>query len=86
LIRVSPRPPHNEPLQLSMVEEISPSDAGIFPEYILPHLRHFVVDPEVLVRVAYAKCIGMLAETALRFLEMAQVVSDVDRLERNFLN
>ncbi|CAG8444654.1 3441_t:CDS:10 [Ambispora leptoticha] len=57
---------------LSMVETITPSNAMIFPEYILPQLRKFVTDPEILVRMTYAQCISTLAETALRFLELTQ--------------
>lgn len=30
-------------------------------------------DPEVIVRLAYAESIASLAETALKFLEMAQL-------------
>lgn len=56
-----------------MVESISPINARIFPEYILPSLRSFTTDPDALVRSTYASCIALLAETALRFLEMTQV-------------
>lgn len=56
-----------------MVESISPINARVFPEYILPSLREFATDPDVLVRTTYASCIALLAETALRFLEMTQV-------------
>ncbi|CEG71017.1 Putative VPS15 protein kinase [Rhizopus microsporus] len=57
---------------LCMVESISPINARIFPEYILPSLRSFTTDPDALVRSTYASCIALLAETALRFLEMTQ--------------
>ncbi|CAG8479194.1 448_t:CDS:10 [Funneliformis mosseae] len=57
---------------LSMVETITPSNATIFPEYIMPNLLKFATDPEVLVRMTYAQCITSLAETALRFLELTQ--------------
>jgi len=53
----------------------------IFPEYILPALQGFPSDKEVLVRSAYAECIAQFAQTALRFLELAQVCSG-DYLER----
>lgn len=56
-----------------MVESIRPINARIFPEYILPNLRSFTNDPDDLVRSTYASCIALLAETALRFLEMTQV-------------
>ncbi|KAL1922119.1 uncharacterized protein VTP21DRAFT_10761 [Calcarisporiella thermophila] len=59
---------------LSMVESITPSNATIFPEYIFPNLRTFATDPELFVRVTYAACIAPIAETAMRFLEMAQAL------------
>ncbi|PKY37517.1 ARM repeat-containing protein [Rhizophagus irregularis] len=57
---------------LSMVETITPSNATIFPEYIMPNLRKFANDPEIFVRMTYAQCIASLAETALRFLALTQ--------------
>ncbi|CAO3698380.1 unnamed protein product [Rhizopus stolonifer] len=59
---------------LCMVESIRPINARIFPEYILPNLRSFTNDPDDLVRSTYASCIALLAETALRFLEMTQLL------------
>lgn len=56
-----------------MVESISPINARIFPEYILPNVYTFATDKEVLVRTTYATCIALLAETAIRFQEMTQV-------------
>ena len=44
-----------------------------FPEYILPSLSWLTQDQEVIVRIAYAENIASLAETALKFLEMAQL-------------
>ncbi|KAL0095743.1 armadillo-type protein, partial [Phycomyces blakesleeanus] len=61
---------------LCMVESISPINARIFPEYILPSVREFATDPDVLVRTTYASCIALLAETALRFLEMTQLLKN----------
>lgn len=57
-----------------MVESISPINARIFPEYILPNVCDFAKDEDVLVRTTYASCIALLAETALRFLEMTQLL------------
>lgn len=57
-----------------MVESISPINARIFPEYIIPSIRPFSTDPDVLVRSTYASCIALLAETGLRFLEMTQLL------------
>ncbi|KAI7899371.1 uncharacterized protein BX663DRAFT_555007 [Cokeromyces recurvatus] len=59
---------------LCTVESISPINAHIFPEYIIPNIRPFSTDPDVLVRLTYASCIASLAETALRFLEMTQLL------------
>jgi len=56
-----------------MVESISPINAPIFPEYIIPNVQPFATDKEVLVRTTYATCIALLAETAIRFQEMTQV-------------
>lgn len=60
-------------VKLSMVENITPSNATIFPEYIMLNLRKFPTDKEVLVRMTYAQYIALLAETALKFLELSQV-------------
>ncbi|KAG1450049.1 hypothetical protein G6F46_010280 [Rhizopus delemar] len=78
---------------LCMVDSILPINARIFPEYILPNLRSFTTDKDDLVRSTYASCIALLAETALRFLEMTQllkadniypVTTDADSEDLNF--
>ncbi|KAF9233916.1 hypothetical protein BU15DRAFT_90187 [Melanogaster broomeanus] len=56
------------------VTVITPSNASIFPEYIIPNVRYLVQDAEVSVRATYAQCIAPLAETALRYLEMGQAL------------
>jgi phosphoinositide-3-kinase regulatory subunit 4 len=56
------------------VTVITPSNAAIFPEYIIPNIRHLIQDPEVLVRCTYAQCIVPLADTAVRYLEMGQAL------------
>ncbi|CAO3608965.1 unnamed protein product [Cunninghamella blakesleeana] len=63
---------------LCIVESISPINARLFPEYILPVICEFATDPNVLVRTTYASCIALLAETALRFLEMTQILITED--------
>ncbi|RHZ45574.1 hypothetical protein Glove_669g16 [Diversispora epigaea] len=65
---------------LSLVETITPFNATIFPEYIMPKLRKFATDPEILVRMTYAQCITTFAETALRFLELAQLFKQENSL------
>ncbi|KAK7461133.1 Serine/threonine-protein kinase [Stygiomarasmius scandens] len=59
---------------LMLVTVITPSNAAIFPEYIVPNIRYLVEDPEVSVRATYAQCIVQLAETAWRYLEMGQAL------------
>ncbi|KAL4072222.1 hypothetical protein J3A83DRAFT_4372222 [Scleroderma citrinum] len=59
---------------LMKVMVITPSNASIFPEYIIPNVRYLVQDQEVFVRATYAQCIAPLAETALRYLEMGQAL------------
>lgn len=61
-------------LQLMLVTVITPSNVSIFPEYIIPNIRHLVADPEVSVRSTYAQCIVQLADTAVRYLEMGQAL------------
>ncbi|KAK2148717.1 hypothetical protein LSH36_486g02011 [Paralvinella palmiformis] len=60
---------------LASVKTVPLNDANTFPEYILPQLSNLTQDDETLVRVAYAENIAMLAETALRFLEIVQLNS-----------
>ncbi|KAH0578433.1 hypothetical protein H2248_003581 [Termitomyces sp. 'cryptogamus'] len=59
---------------LMLVTVITPSNAAIFPEYIIPNIKHLVQDPEVSVRCIFAQCIVQLADTALRYLEMGQAL------------
>ncbi|TFY67174.1 hypothetical protein EVJ58_g1791 [Rhodofomes roseus] len=59
---------------LMLVTVITPSNAAIFPEYIIPAVAHLVRDPEVSVRCIYAQCIVSLADTAVRYLEMGQAL------------
>ena len=57
-----------------LVTVITPSNASIFPEYIIPALEHLIRDPEVSVRCMYAQCMVALADTAQRYLEMGQAL------------
>ncbi|KAG0049019.1 Serine/threonine-protein kinase [Gryganskiella cystojenkinii] len=61
---------------LDEVESIDVINVTIFPEYILPALQSFPSDKEVLVRSAYAGCIAQFAQTALRYLELAQLLKN----------
>ena len=59
---------------LQLVRSVPRSDANIFPEYVLPSLSWLTQDQEDIVRIAYiTENIASLAETALKFLEMAQL-------------
>ena len=53
---------------------ITPANASIFPEYIIPNIHPLVNDPEVSVRSLYAQCIVHLADVAVRYLEMGQAL------------
>ncbi|KAA1474364.1 ARM repeat-containing protein [Dentipellis sp. KUC8613] len=59
---------------LMLVTVITPSNASVFPEYIIPNIQTLVQDPEVSVRCMYAQCVVPLAETAVRYLEMGQAL------------
>ncbi|XP_057759581.1 serine/threonine-protein kinase VPS15-like [Arachis stenosperma] len=52
---------------LPLVRDFPPSDAKIFPEYILPMLSMLPDDPEESVRICYASNISKLAVTAFGF-------------------
>ncbi|CAK4717138.1 hypothetical protein LEN26_006490 [Aphanomyces euteiches] len=56
---------------VSLVTLLPLSDAAVFPQYILPALQLFPVDPEESVRIAFAECLPLLAETSRRFLEIS---------------
>ncbi|KAI4908115.1 hypothetical protein J4E90_008739 [Alternaria incomplexa] len=63
---------------LAMVQVVSPINAYIFPEYVLPRLEAYLPDSSTnvgpLVRMQYAFCIGTLATTAARYLDMIQAL------------
>jgi phosphoinositide-3-kinase regulatory subunit 4 len=62
---------------LAMVQVVSPINAYVFPEYVLLRLEPFLPDssgPSPLVRMHYAWCIGTLATTAARYLDMIQAL------------
>jgi phosphoinositide-3-kinase regulatory subunit 4 len=59
---------------MALVTVVSPVNAHIFPEYLLPRMQDFLsapgTNPRPLVRATYAACLGSLATTASRFLDM----------------
>ena len=53
---------------LSLTDTLTPGDANIFPEYVLPSLQGLSSDPDVFVRSTYAQCIasiGSCSETQM---------------------
>lgn len=63
---------------LPLVEDFPPSDAKIFPEYILPMLSKVPDDSEESVRICYASNIFKIALTAYRFLFISNRLSESD--------
>lgn len=66
---------------LPLVRDFPPSDAKIFPEYILPMLSTLPDDPEESVRICYASNISKLALTAYGFLAHSVKLSKVGVIE-----
>jgi len=60
---------------VDLVTTLPRNEVNIFPEYILPNLSQLANDTEVIVQCAFAENVSSLAETALRFLELAQFSS-----------
>ncbi|KAG0139941.1 hypothetical protein CROQUDRAFT_693502 [Cronartium quercuum f. sp. fusiforme G11] len=60
---------------LLAVDMITPSNSSLFPEYILPNLRHLTNDASELVRSTLGRCIGPLSLVAKRFLDLTQVMN-----------
>ena len=59
---------------LHNVRQVAPFETQIFPNYIFPALSSLCKDPEVVVKVAFAECIGRIAEASKRMLEYTQLV------------
>lgn len=68
---------------LSLVQGFPPSDAKIFPEYILPMLSMLPDDPEESVRICYAENIYKIAAAASRFLIRSQLLNEMTILDRS---
>jgi phosphoinositide-3-kinase regulatory subunit 4 len=69
---------------LSMIQQFPPSDAQIFPKYILKRISHLVNDTILMVRLAFAENIAQLAETALRFLDTCHAIKVYESGEGGF--
>src|SRR5579859_6124747 len=63
---------------MALVKVVSPVNAYVFPEYILPRLQLFIAGakstPSPLVRATYASCLATLASTSSRFLDMVSAL------------
>ncbi|KAI0965172.1 hypothetical protein F4678DRAFT_343310 [Xylaria arbuscula] len=72
---------------LALVTVVTPVNAHVFPEYIMPRMQVFLSgasrqlimgkerrEPNTLVRATYASCLGSLATTAARFLELTAIL------------
>ncbi|OTB08147.1 hypothetical protein M426DRAFT_317250 [Hypoxylon sp. CI-4A] len=72
---------------LALVSIVTPVNAHVFPEYIMPRMQVFLSgasrqpimgkerrEPSALVRATYASCLGSLATTASKFLELAAIL------------
>jgi phosphoinositide-3-kinase, regulatory subunit 4 len=62
---------------LLLVKVASPTNLNLFPDYILPRFRVFTSSnstPSAWVRSSYAVCLGPLATTASRFLDLRQAL------------
>lgn len=71
---------------------VTPANASIFIEYIIPNVRSLAIDPDVSVRSMFAQCISHLAYVGKEFLEKGQALrahgtfaisdgSDIDKHE-----
>eukprot|EP00980_Cylindrotheca_fusiformis_P007666 scaffold1605_cov141-Cylindrotheca_fusiformis.AAC.29 len=59
---------------LSIVNSFPPSDSKVFPQYIFKRVPHLMTDPSLVVRLAFARTVASLAETAHRFLDISHAV------------
>lgn len=59
---------------LMLVRIVTPSNASIFTEYIVPNIKQLGLDSSTPVRCTFAASIVPFAETAERFLQMSQAM------------
>lgn len=59
---------------ISLVETFPPSDSKVFPQYVFKRVAHMTTDPSLVVRLAFARSVAVLAETAHRFLDISHAV------------
>ncbi|PKA48283.1 putative serine/threonine-protein kinase CCRP1 [Apostasia shenzhenica] len=68
---------------LALVQDFPPSDAKIFPEYILPMLSMLPDDSEESVRICYASNIFKIALAAYRFLICSNSLADTGSFDKS---
>jgi len=66
---------------LAQIDQFPPSDAQLFPRYILKEVSHLINDPVLMVRVSFCESIAILAETALRFLDTCHAIKLYETVE-----
>ena len=70
---------------LDSVKVVAPMNAYIFPEYLFPRLRSFILgghhEASVLLRASYASCLSTLALSSSRILDMTQAIRVDSRLQ-----
>ncbi len=63
---------------LATVRVVSPVNAYIFPEYIFPRLKTFMLSvahqPSPVIRATYASCLASLAQSSARILDLMQAI------------
>jgi phosphoinositide-3-kinase regulatory subunit 4 len=69
--------------QVLLVEHISPSNASIFNDYILPNVKILATDSEPSVRIVFAQCLVSLAEVGKRFISMAGWLRVFDKAKKD---
>lgn len=58
---------------LTLVEKLDPIEVNYFPQYVFPCLARVSKDTELVVRMAFADCLGKLAVTSRKFLDIGHV-------------
>jgi phosphoinositide-3-kinase regulatory subunit 4 len=57
---------------MELVENLTPVNSHVFPNYILPKISPYSENNNTLVRATFAACLASLAKSAGRFLDMTQ--------------
>ena len=57
---------------LSLVTSFEPIEMNYFPQYVFPAMNRLCKDSDLLVRMTFAECMGSIANSAKRFLDISQ--------------